>query len=98
MPLAGVLAEGALFFVSTLPFPFASSAMLLAPALVQLQLEYVLQAFRAYGNFKRTIIKTGSRVFSQPAGRSEDIWRKFSSTFIGTYPHNLQVALGLTRR
>jgi hypothetical protein len=63
MTLAGMLAsdpEGALFFVSTLPLPFASSVMLLAPALVQIQLKYVLQLLEFYGNFKRTIIKASS--------------------------------------
>jgi hypothetical protein len=99
MTLAGMLVsdpEGALFFVSTLPLPFASSIMLLAPALVQLRLEYVLQPLELMEISNAPLSKPlhsslASRVFSQPACLSEDIWRKFSLTFIplGIYPHNL---------
>jgi hypothetical protein len=106
MTLAGMLAsdpEGALFFVSTLPLPFASSVMLLAPALVQIQLEYVLQPLELMEISNALLskpLRLASRVSSQPAGLSEDIWSKFSSNFIplGTYPHNLQIDLGLTLR
>ncbi|KIM89695.1 hypothetical protein PILCRDRAFT_2012, partial [Piloderma croceum F 1598] len=82
MTLAGMLAsdpEGALFFVSTLPLPFASSVTLLAPALVQLRLEFVLRPLELteISNAPLSkLLRLASHVSSQPAGLSEDIWHR----------------------
>jgi hypothetical protein len=89
MTLAGMLAsdpQGALIFVSTLPLPFASNLMLLAPAFAKLQRGYVLQPLdlmELSSTSSSGSIRSVSRVSSpQPADLANDYWCKFTSTVI----------------
>jgi hypothetical protein len=80
MTLAGMLAsdpEGALLFVSTLPLPLVSNVLVLAPALVKLQLEYVLQPLKVFEisvSPGSKSLRSSSLVSSQPAELPNDYW------------------------